>query len=146
GDLFLRLSKFIIVPLILSTVIVGFASTNDVLKLGRLGGKTIATYICMSLIARSLGLLAGYIFTPGVGVDFELTDSEKEIEENETESIVDTFLNIVPTNPLEALAEGNILQIIFLSIFIGIGITIVGQKAEPVRQFFDGLAEIMYKI
>lgn len=146
GDLFLRLIKFIIVPLILSTVIVGVASTNDVQKLGRLGGKTIAYYICTSLIAISLGLLAGYIFTPGVGADIELTDSEKEIEATESEGIVDTVLNIVPTNPLEALAEGNILQIIFLSIFIGIGITIVGQKAEPVRQFFDGLAEIMYKI
>src|SRR5699024_10023436 len=95
--------------------------------------KTIAYYICTSLIAISLGLLAGYIFTPGVGADIELTDSEKEIEATESEGIVDTVLNIVPTNPLEALAEGNILQIIFLSIFIGIGITIVGQKAEPVR-------------
>src|SRR5699024_4367953 len=146
GDLFLRLIKFIIVPLILSTVIVGVESTNDVQKLGRLGGKRIAYYICTRLIAISLGLLAVYIFTPGVGTDIELTDSEKEIEATESEGIVDTVLNIVPTNPLEALAEGNILQIIFLSIFIGIGITIVGQKAEPVRQFFDGLAEIMYKI
>src|SRR5699024_9074426 len=140
GDLFLRVSEFIIVPLILSTVIVGVASPNDVLKLGRLGGKTIAYYISTSLIAMSLELLAGYVFTPGVGADIELTDSEKEIEATESEGIVDTVLNIVPTNPLEALAEGNILQIIFLSIFIGIGITIVGQKAEPVRQFFDGLA------
>src|SRR5699024_5269422 len=99
GDLFLRLIKFIIVPLILSTVIVGVASTNDVQELGRLGGKTIAYYICTSLIAISLGLLAGYIFPPGVGADIELTDSDKEIEATESEGIVDTVLNIVPTNP-----------------------------------------------
>src|SRR5699024_8554122 len=98
-DLFLRWIKFIIVPLILSTVNVGVASTNDVQKLGRLGGKTIGYYICTSLIAISLGLLAGYIFTPGVGADIELTDSEKEIEATESEGIVDTVLNIVPTNP-----------------------------------------------
>src|SRR5699024_12052862 len=109
------------------------ARKNDVQKKGRLGRKTFVYYICIILIAISLGLLACYIFTPGVVADIELTDSEKEIEATESEGIVDTVLNIVPTNPLEALAEGNILQIIFLSIFIGIGITIVGQKAEPVR-------------
>src|SRR5699024_9579369 len=87
GDLFLRLIKFIIVPLRRATVYVGVASTNDVQKLGRLGGKTIAYYICTSLIAISLGLLAGYIFTPGVGADIELTDSEKEIEATESEGI-----------------------------------------------------------
>src|SRR5699024_11960262 len=62
------------------------------------------------------------------------------------EGVVQTILNIVPENPLESLANADILQIIFFAIFLGIGITMVGEKAEPVRRFFDGLAEIMYKI
>src|SRR5699024_7204540 len=117
GDLFLRWIKFIIVPLILSTVIVGVVSTNDVQKLGRLGGKTIVYYICTSLIEISLGLLAGYIFTPGVGADIEPTDSEKELEATESEGIVNTVLHIVHTNPLEGLAEGTIPQHNFNTIF-----------------------------
>jgi len=144
GDLFLRLIKFIIVPLILSTIIVGVTSTNDIKKLGRLGGKTISYYLITSLVAISLGLGVGYIFSPGTGVDVNL--SGEEVDVNESEGVVQTILNIVPENPLESLANADILQVIFFAIFLGIGITMVGEKAEPVRRFFDGLAEIMYKI
>ena len=144
GDLFLRLIKFIIVPLILSTIIVGVTSTNDIKKLGRLGGKTISYYLITSLVAISLGLGVGYIFSPGTGVDVNVTGEEVDV--NESEGVVQTILNIVPENPLESLANADILQIIFFAIFLGIGITMVGEKAEPVRRFFDGLAEIMYKI
>src|SRR5690625_5481141 len=71
GDLFLRLIKFIIVPLILSTIIVGVTSTGDIKKLGRLGGKTISYYLVTSFIAISLGLLAGFVFSPGTGTDLK---------------------------------------------------------------------------
>ncbi|WP_029268259.1 dicarboxylate/amino acid:cation symporter [Virgibacillus alimentarius] len=144
GDLFLRLIKFIIIPLILSTIIVGVTSSGDIKRLGRLGGKTITFYLLSSLIAISIGLLAGYIFSPGTGTDLKLS---KAVETPaETEGVVQTLLNIIPTNPIESLASGDVLQIIFFAIFIGIGITIVGEKAKGVQQFFDGFAEIMYKI
>src|SRR5690625_4838213 len=71
GDLFLRLIKFIIVRLILSTIIVGVTSTGDIKKLGRLGGKTISYYLVTSFIAISLGLLAGFVFSPGTGTDLK---------------------------------------------------------------------------
>src|SRR5699024_7586027 len=143
--LFLRLIKFIIVPLVLATIVVGVTSTSDVKKLGRLGGKTIAYYLVTSFVAISLGLLAGFVSSPGTGVDVTL-EGKEDVAPEETEGVIQTILNIVPTNPLEALAEGEILQIIFFAIFIGIGITVVGERAQPVQQFFDGLAEIMYKI
>lgn len=144
GDLFLRLIKFIIIPLILSTIIVGVTSSGDIKKLGRLGGKTITYYLVTSLIAISIGLGAGYIFSPGTGADVTVTETAEAPAE--TEGVIQTLLNIIPTNPIESLTNGDILQIIFFAIFIGIGITIVGEKAKPVQQFFDGLAEIMYKI
>lgn len=144
GDLFLRLIKFIIVPLILSTIIVGITSTEDVQKLGRLGGKTVAYYLLTSLIAISLGLFMGSIFKPGLGTDIKLSGEKVEVQESE--GVIDTILNIVPTNPIESLVTGDILQIIFFAIFIGIGITLVGKKADPVKHFFEGFAEIMYKI
>lgn len=144
GDLFLRLIKFIIVPLILSTIIVGVTSTGDIKKLGRLGGKTISYYLVTSFIAISLGLLAGFVFSPGTGTDLKL--SGEKVDVAESEGVVQTILNIIPTNPVESLANADMLQIIFFAIFVGIGITMVGEKADPVKRFFDGFAEIMYKV
>ncbi|WP_077325383.1 dicarboxylate/amino acid:cation symporter [Virgibacillus siamensis] len=145
GDLFLRLIKFIIAPLVLATLVVGVASTNDVKKLSRMGGKTVAIYLITSMLAITLGIIAGKIFSPGSGIDVSLEGKEAP-EPNETEGVVQTILNIVPTNPFDALSSGNILQIIFFALMIGIAIALVGEKAEPVRKFFDGFAEVMYKI
>ncbi|GEN29993.1 Na+/H+-dicarboxylate symporter [Cerasibacillus quisquiliarum] len=144
GELFLRLIKFIIVPLILTTIIVGMSSTNDLKKLGRLGGKTISYYLITSFIAISIGILSGIVFSPGSGTDIKTP--ETNIESTDSDGILNTILNIIPTNPLESLADGAILQIIFFAIFIGLGISLVGEKAIPVRNFFNGFAEIMYRI
>lgn len=144
GDLFLRLIMFIIIPLILSTIIVGVTSTGDIKKLGRLGGKTIVYFLFTSFIAISLGLLGGYIFSPGEGLDVTIESSSDEGAESE--GVIQTLLNIIPTNPIESLSTGSMLQIIFFAVFLGLGITMVGKKAEPVQLFFDGLAEVMYKL
>lgn len=144
GDLFLRLIKFIIVPLILSTLVVGVASTGDMKRLGRIGGKTIGYYLVTTFIAVIIGLGAGALFSPGKGLN--ITPSGDAPKPTDTGGVVDILLNIVPTNPLQGLAEANVLQIIFFALFIGLGITLVGEKAQPVYRFFDGFAEIMYKI
>lgn len=143
GDLFLRLIMFIIVPLILSSIIVGVASAGDVKILGRLGGKTLGYYLVTTFLAVTIGLLAGFVFQPGSGLEAEI---EETTAAPETEGVVQTLLNIIPTNPMEALSSANVLQIIFFAIFLGIGIVLVGKKAEPVHRFFNALAEIMYKI
>lgn len=144
GDLFLRLIQFLIVPLIFSSLIVGVASTGSMETLGRIGGKTILYYIGTTFMAVSIGLIAATLFRPGIGVD--ISTSKEVPEATETDGVISVLLNIIPTNPLESLSSGNILQIIFFAIFIGIGITMVGKQAEPVHRFFEGFAEIMYKI
>lgn len=144
GDLFLRLIKFIIVPLILSTIIVGVTGAGDVKKLGRLGGKAIAYFLVTSFIAIALGLFAGFVFQPGAGI--ELASQGESVEAAETEGVIATLLNIIPTNPIESLTAGAVLQIIFFAVFLGIGITLVGDKGAPVQRFFEGMAEVMYKI
>lgn len=144
GDLFLRLIQFIIVPLILSTIIVGVTSAGSIKKLGRLGGKTILYFLATSMFAITIGLLAGFVFQPGTNTGVTL--EEEAVEVAESEGVITTLLNIIPTNPIEALTTGSILQIIFFAIFVGLGITLVGEKALPVQRFFDGFAEIMYKI
>ena len=144
GDLFLRLIRFIIVPLILSTIIVGIASAGDMRKLSRLGGKTITYYLITALLAVTIGLGGGVLFSPGSGLDITL--SETAAEPKESPGVITTLLNIIPTNPIESLVTGSVLQIIFFAIFLGIGIVMVGDKARPVLHFFEGLSEIMYKI
>lgn len=144
GDLFLRLIKFIIVPLILSSLVIGVASTGDPRTLGRIGTKTISYYLITTAIAIVIGLGIALLISPGKGVDMQVPEAEVEV--NETEGVIQTFLNIVPENPFAALMEGNILQIIFFAIFIGLAITLVGKKADPVHRFFEGFAEIMYVI
>ncbi|MDQ0338540.1 Na+/H+-dicarboxylate symporter [Caldalkalibacillus uzonensis] len=144
GDLFLRLIQFIIVPLVLASLVVGVASTGDPKKLGRIGGKTIVYYLGTTLIAITIGLTIAIILSPGGGVD--IPQQVEAPEPRETEGFIQTLLNIIPTNPLAALAEGAILQIIFFAICLGLGITLVGERANPVYHFFDGLAEIMYRL
>ncbi|ADU30537.1 dicarboxylate/amino acid:cation symporter [Evansella cellulosilytica] len=144
GDLFLRLIQFIIIPLILSTIIVGVTSAGNVKVLGRLGGKTIGYYLFTTLIAITFGLTAGFLFSPGSGLDVALNGDT--VDPAETEGFISTLLNIVPTNPFAALTSGAILQVIFFAIFVGIGIIVAGEKADPVQRFFEGFAEVMYKI
>ncbi|WP_026772209.1 dicarboxylate/amino acid:cation symporter [Sediminibacillus sp. JSM 1682029] len=146
GDLFLRLIKFIIAPLILSTLVVGVASSGDPKQLGRIGLKTVVYYLLTTAVAIIIGLAVAFMMSPGKGVDVSLSESAPAKEAQESQSVVDTFLNIIPENPFEALASGNILQIIFFALFIGLAITFVGEKAQPVYRFFDGFAEVMYKI
>jgi Na+/H+-dicarboxylate symporter len=147
GDLFLRLIKFIIAPLILSTLVVGVASSSDPKQLGRIGLKTMAYYLVTTAIAIIIGLAVAYAISPGKGVDISTEGLVvPEAAAQEQQEAITTILNIIPTNPFTALAEGNILQIIFFALFIGLAITFIGEKAQPVYRFFEGFSEVMYKI
>ncbi|WP_370457464.1 dicarboxylate/amino acid:cation symporter [Sporosarcina sp. JAI121] len=147
GDLFLRLIKFIIAPLILSTLVVGVAGTSDPKQLGKMGVKTIVYYLGTTAIAIIIGLAVAFAVSPGKGITIS-TDglTIPEAATQEPQSAITTILNIIPENPFTALAAGNILQIIFFALFIGLAITFVGEKARPVYRFFEGFAEVMYKI
>ena len=145
GDLFLGLIRFVIAPLILSSLVVGIASTGDPKQLGRIGMKTISYYLLTSAIAVTIGLSFAFLISPGEGLTIGIPE-EANVEVNETEGAIATLLNIIPENPFAALTSGNILQIIFFAIFLGLAITLVGKPAQPVYRFFEGFAEIMYKI
>ncbi|WP_408634146.1 dicarboxylate/amino acid:cation symporter [Planococcus lenghuensis] len=145
GELFLRLIKFVIAPLVLASLVVGIASIGDPKQLGRIGLKTVTYYLVTSAIAVTIGLSFAFLISPGEGLTIGIPE-EGSVEVNETEGVIATLLNIIPENPFAALASGSILQIIFFAIFLGLAITLVGKPAEPVYRFFEGFAEIMYKI
>lgn len=143
GTLFMRLIKMVIVPLVFTSLVVGASSVGDVKKLGRMGGKTIAYYLITTAIAITIGVFLANVLQPGAGLQLPV---DATYEGKEAPSIATVLLEVIPDNPLQALVGGNMLQIIVFALFIGIGITVVGKRAEPVRLFFDGFAEVMYKI
>ena len=108
GTLFLNLIKMIIVPLVLASLIVGTCGLGDVKKLGRIGGKTIAYYLLTTAFAVILGLILANMFSVGAG--YVLPSDVKAAEASKIPSVVDTLLNIMPTNPIKAAADGNMLR------------------------------------
>ncbi|MFF0828067.1 cation:dicarboxylate symporter family transporter [Brevibacillus sp. NPDC003359] len=150
GDIFLRLIKMIVVPIVVATLIVGVAGVGDMKKLGKIGGKTILYFEIVTTIAIIIGLLAANIFQPGVGVDRTVltkTDIHKYVDTAETtqsHGMVETFVNIVPTNVFDALARGDMLAIIFFSVLFGLGVAAAGEKGRPVLNFFNGVADAMF--
>ena len=150
GDIFIRLIKMIVVPIVISTLILGVAGTGDMKKLGKLGGKTILYFEIVTTIAILVGLIAANIFKPGVGVDMsklEKGDIQKYVDatsEATSHSFADTFVNIIPSNIIDALARGDMLAIIFFAVMFGLGIAAIGEKGKPVLAFFQGTADAMF--
>lgn len=144
GDLFLRLISFIVAPLILSSLVIGMSSIGDPKRLGSIGGKTIVYFLITTSIAVFIGVIFGLVIAPGSGVN--LPAPQSVAEPPQSDGVIQTLLAIIPTNPFAGLAEGKVLQIIFFAIMLGLGITLLGEKAKPVHQFFDSFAEVMYKI
>lgn len=152
GDLFLRLIKLIVVPIVLSSIIVAIAGVGDLKSVGKLGGKALAYFIGMTGVAIAVGLISANLFQPGSGLDMgslEQTDISSYVdtsEEQEGKSIVDTLLHIVPTNPFQAMVEGDMLAIIFFAVVIGLGIAAIGEKGKTTLHFFEGLANAMFYV
>ncbi|MFZ5754415.1 MAG: dicarboxylate/amino acid:cation symporter [Bacillota bacterium] len=143
GDLFINLIKMVIVPLVLSSLVVGAASVGDVKKLGRMGGKTVGYYLITTAIAVTIGLVLANIIDPGLNMKLP---ADAKYAGKEAPPLAQVLLNIFPTNPMDSLVRADMLQIIVFALFLGIGITLVGERAKPIYHFFDGLAEVMYKI
>ncbi|KGR77131.1 cation:dicarboxylate symporter family transporter [Ureibacillus manganicus] len=152
GDLFLRLIKLIVVPIVLSSIVVAIAGVGDLKAVGKLGGKSLAYFIGMTGVAIVIGLVSANLFHPGTGLnmnELEQTDISKYVdtsEQQEGKSIVDTLLHIVPTNPFQAMVQGDMLAIIFFAVVIGLGIAAIGEKGKVALQFFEGLAGAMFWI
>jgi len=143
GTLFINLIKMLIVPLIFSSLVVGLCSMDDIKRMGRIGAKTFVIYLCTTAVAITIGLAIGTILQPGVGVDL---GAAAAMEAKEAPPLIYTLLNIVPKNPAAALTGGNVLQIIFFAIMLGVAINMAGEKGKPVAQFFESFAEVMYRL
>lgn len=152
GDLFIRLIKMIVVPIVLSSIIVAIAGVGDLKSVGKLGAKSLSYFIGMTFIAIAVGLVSANIFQPGTGLNMnqleqsDISNYVETTEEQEGKSITDTLLHIVPTNPIAAMVEGDMLAIIFFAVVFGLGIAAIGEKGKPVLRFFEGVANAMFYV
>lgn len=149
GDVFIRLIKMIVLPIVISSLVVGIAGSGDLKKLGKIGFKTILYFEIITTLAIAIGLFAGNFFKPGSGIDMShlaKTDIHKYVNtaENASHSLADTFVNIVPTNIVQAMGNGDLLAIIFFSVLFGVGISVIGEKGKPVIHFLEAVSEAMF--
>ncbi|MCY6485823.1 dicarboxylate/amino acid:cation symporter [Clostridium aestuarii] len=145
GKVFLRAIKMIVVPLVLCSLIAGVASMGDIKKVGRIGGKIVAYYMMTTAFAISIALVISNIFKPG-NTGMNNLESATKITTKEAPFIMDIFVKMVPVNPIKSMVEGNMLQIIFFAILFGLGITIIGKKAEPLLNVINQANEVLLKI
>jgi Na+/H+-dicarboxylate symporter len=141
GKLFINLIKMLVVPLVLFSIILGAAGVGNPKTLGRIGAKTIGYFLVTTAIALVIAISLAFIIQPGVG-DFQL-DSSAKFEAKQAPPIMDTLLNIVPTNPIKALAEGEMLQIITFALLVGIGLSVLGEKTKGILNWVEQANEIM---
>ncbi|AMX00544.1 cation:dicarboxylase symporter family transporter [Rummeliibacillus sp. G93] len=151
GTIFMNMIKMIVVPIIISTLILGVAGQGDLKKLGKLGIKTIVYFEVITTFAIIIGIFVADFFHPGTGVNMDhLTKGDISSYVETSESVksgggfADTIVHIVPTNVIQAMSEGNMLAIIFFSVLFGLGVAAIGEKGKPVLSFFSGVADAMF--
>ena len=143
GDLFVRLIRMVVVPLVFVTLVSGVVAMGDPAKLGSLGAKTLAVYMLTTLAAIVIGLVLAAALQPGVGVDLS---AAAPTAVQETIPLSERLLSIVPSNPIAALAEGNILAIIFFALLVGVSVLTIGEKGKPVADLMESSSEMMLRI
>ena len=160
GTIFIRLLKFIAIPLVLTSLITGIASLSDLKKLSRIGGKTISIYIVTTAISVSIGLITVNLLQPGKQVPYEMQSKLQETYKSDASNRADTaqevkergplqlFIDMVPSNFFEAASNNrNMLQIVFISMLIGIGLVqIPKKKSKPVLDILEGLNDVIIKL
>ncbi len=153
GEIFIRLLKMIVLPVIVFTLTVGAASVHPS-QLGRVGVKALMIYMITTAFAVTLGLVFGNLFQPGAGMKIVATAAKATAADVTPPSLVDTIINIVPKNPYGAIAEGHILPVIFFCLIFGIGLAhvrnsdneLIRDSGETLFRFFNGSAEVIYLV
>ncbi|ATM88280.1 glutamate/aspartate:proton symporter GltP [Yersinia massiliensis] len=155
GDIFIRLIKMIVVPIVISTLIVGIAGVGDAKKLGRIGLKTIIYFEVITTVAIIVGITLANVFQPGQGIDMsaltvvDISQYEKTTEQVQSgsHSLVSTILSLIPANVFASMARGDMLPIIFFSVLFGLGLSSLPKETkEPLLNVFKAVSESMFKV
>ena len=144
GDLFIRLIRMVVVPLVIATIIAGSAGISDTSKLGRVAVKVLLLYAVTTGIAVACGLFFAGLIQPGQGLD--LSTEGLQAKTVAAPPLVETLLAIVPINPMEAMAKGSMLQIIFFAVMFGFALSGLGERGKGVLKFFEVVGDVMIRM
>ncbi|HEY3403380.1 MAG TPA: dicarboxylate/amino acid:cation symporter [Ohtaekwangia sp.] len=145
-DIFLRLIKMIVAPLVLCTLIVGVAKLGDITSVGRIGGKTLLWFISASLVSLLLGMILVNIFKPGIAMNLPLPDIDENVVTRTGFTLKDFLYHMFPSSVTDAMAKNEILQIVIFAIFFGIATAAVGDHGKIIITFFDAAAHVILKL
>ena len=144
GQIFVRSLQLMVVPLVFVSLVCGAASLGRTGNMGRVAGKAVGLYLLTTAVAISIALMLALVVQPGVGLSpMEL---ESSFDSSEPGSFKNTLINIFPTNPVEAMADGNMLQIIVFALLLGIALSHSGEAGDRITGFFQDFNEILMKL
>jgi Na+/H+-dicarboxylate symporter len=143
GAIFMASLKLLVVPLVFVSLVCGTASLEDVSRLGRIGGKTLGLYLLTTAIAVSLALLTAILIAPGEGLDLP---TQTNFVAREAPGLAETLVNIFPTNPIKAMAEGNMLQIIVFALLFGFAMTLSGEPGRRLLAVFEDANRVILRL
>jgi Na+/H+-dicarboxylate symporter len=147
GKIFITLLKMLVVPLVFVSLVCGAASLGDTGSVGRLGGKTIGLYLLTTAIAVSMAMLIALTTDPGLGGESaNQAQAATAFEPKTAPSVKDTFINVVPGNPIAAMADGKMLQVILFALLFGLALSRAGTSGQKLRAFFMDLNEVMMRL
>ena len=144
GAAFLALLKLMVVPLVLVSLVCGVNAMGDLRTIGRVGAKTLGLYLFTTAVAIMLALTFARVVSPGGG--FEMSGEFAEYVPREAPPLADVLINIFPENPIQAMAEGQMLQIIVFALLFGFGANLAGERGKPVVRLFSDLNEVILKM
>jgi len=145
GQIFIKSLKMLVVPLVFISLVCGVAALGDIKKLGRLGGKALVFYLGTTALAITVAVSLAVIVAPGEGFDLSSTTAQ-EFTPKESPSIAQTIINLVPDNPVEAMAEGQMLPLIVFSLLFGIAIVMAGESGKRVEQQFNDYNAVIMQL
>ena len=143
GNGFIRLMQMLVVPLVFCSLVCGSMAMGDSKSLGKVGIKAIVFYLATTALAITLALGVANLINPGIGLDISSFEMTEQTTAAESLSFADTLLNIIPKNPIEAMANGDMLQIIIFALFVGVLLAKRGEKADTVAQFISQFNDLM---
>jgi len=148
ADAFLRMIRMIVVPLVFSTLVVGAAGAGDLKAMGRIGFKAIVYFEAATTVALVIGLVMVNLFKPGAGVSVPLTGDTSAVAAiaRNQQGAWDMVLHLFPTSAVDAMARGDILQVVVFSMFFGIALAAMGASGRPVVAVLDAVAQVMFKV
>jgi Na+/H+-dicarboxylate symporter len=143
GQIFIASLKMLVVPLVFISLVCGTCSLSDPKKLGRLGGKSIALYLITTAVAITVAISLALLVSPGVGYD---VPTEAAFDAKQAPTLTQVIINMFPTNPINAMAEGNMLQVIVFALLFGIAMALSGEPGKRVARVFDDLNVVVLKL